>query len=216
MRTCGRLGSTTLPLGSTVRGAREHSSGASPPSRSSTRCVPRHHQRLAVARAFATGVAAATRAHSATALRPSTLRCGHLLSEVAPPLSRHTAVLAAQRESSPTGNSLSRVLLRRGRANQRASSRDVFPSSRTRCRRRRSAGGTRDPRRVRLNAVRLRGRPRGRKVASILNPAGRCKTGADDGRRLTLHRRRRSTSRATCSGRLAGAKGRAPRSPAAQ
>ena len=133
-----------------------------------------------------------------------------------PPLPRHTAVLASQRESSPTGNSLSRVLLRRGRANQRASSRDVFPSSRTRCRRRRSAGGTRDPRRVRLNAVRLRGTPRGRKVASILNPAGRCKTGADDGRRLTLHRRRRSSSRATCSGKLAGAKGRAPRSPAAQ
>ena len=215
MRTCGRLGSTTLPLGSTVRGAREHSSGASPPRRSSTRCVPRHHQRLAEARAFVTGVAAATRTPSATALRPSTLRCGHLLSEAAP-LSRHTAVLASQRESSPTGNSLSRVLLRRGRANQRASSRDVFPSSRTRCRRRRSAGGTRDPRRVRLNAVRLRGTPRGRKVASILNPAGRCRTGADDGRRLTLHRRRRSTPRATCSSKLAGAKGRAPRSPAAQ
>ena len=40
VRTGGRLGSAALPLGVTVRGAREHSSGAPPPSRCSTRCEP--------------------------------------------------------------------------------------------------------------------------------------------------------------------------------
>ena len=45
MRTCSRLRSAALPLGATVRGALERSSGAPPPSRCSTRCEPRAVER---------------------------------------------------------------------------------------------------------------------------------------------------------------------------